>query len=402
MIFHIAFKDLKVLFKDKKALLLLLLMPALIMLILGTALGSMFTEDSSIKKFPIAVVNKDDGIMSGIFINMVLGGEMSKMLKTYIVDEDKANHMLEKKIVPSVIIIPEDFSENINNLKDVKIKIKSDADDKTRTNIVESVAKGYAYSTSMSYEIAGAVTDTLKRYGSPLPSPAFGMSQTTMVMGELQKKINSEVVKFTEEDKEKAASVSAIQYYSAAMLIMFLMFSAMSAISFMVEERENKTLNRIMGTRATKMKLIVGKCLGLLLIGLVQALILIVFTRLVYRVDWGENWFGVALVTLCAVFACSGLGLFVAAISKSLKAANGMGTTMVQVLTALGGGMVPIYVLPGFIRNISNVTPNWQAMDGYYKLMQGSVLNAIVPNCLVLALIGIVFLSIGILKFRTL
>jgi ABC-2 type transport system permease protein len=137
MIFHIAFKDLKVLFRDKKAIIILLLMPALIMLILGTALGSVFTEDTSVERFPIAVVNKDEGIMSRHFIYTFLDGEMSEMFKTYVVNEDKADDMLEKKTVPSVIVIPENFSESFNNLKDVKIVIKSDADDKVRTNIVE-------------------------------------------------------------------------------------------------------------------------------------------------------------------------------------------------------------------------------------------------------------------------
>jgi flagellar basal body-associated protein FliL len=48
MIFHIAFKDLIVLFKDKKALMVLLLMPALIMLILGTALAGAFTSETAV------------------------------------------------------------------------------------------------------------------------------------------------------------------------------------------------------------------------------------------------------------------------------------------------------------------------------------------------------------------
>lgn len=401
MIFNIALKDLKVLYRDKKAIIILLLMPALIMLILGTALGSMFTTNTSIDKFSIAVVDKDKGIMSQNFIDTFLGGEMSKTFKTHVVDEDKADEMLKKKKVPSVIIIPENFSESFNDLKNVKIVIKSDVDDKIKTNIVEGVVGGYTRTVSLNLEIASAVTDMFKRYGNLLPSPSVGVSQTTMVMGELQKRINAEVVKFIEEDREKEKSVSALQYYSAAMLVMFLMFSAMTAISNMVEERENRTLLRLMGTRATKLKLVTGKSLGLLMIGLIQALILIVFTGLVYKVDWGEQYLGTALITICTVFACSGLGMFVAAISKTLNAANGMGNTMVQVFTALGGGMVPIYVLPEFLRKLSNITPNWQAMDGYYKIMQGMGLDAVIPNCLVLSLMGAAFIGIGILKFRT-
>ncbi len=401
MVLHIAFKDLKVLIKDRKAIMMLLLMPALIMLILGTALGSTFSSELAVKKFPIGVVNKDEGQMSQIFINMVLRGDLSKTLSTFVVDEGKANEMLKNKAVSSIIIIPEDFSEKVDGFKDVKLEIKSNADDKIKSNIVESVARGFAHSTSVNYGSAYALIDTFNEFKLPVPSPENGMSKATAVMMELQKNLNSEMVKFKEANQEKTKSVSAMQYYSAAMLVMFLMFSAMSAISNMIEERENRTLSRIMGTRATKVRLVAGKCIGLLLIGGAQSLILIVFTRLVYGVDWGEPLFGLGLITLCAVFACSGLGMFVAAVSKTLKAANGIGTTIVQVFTAIGGGMIPIYVLPAFIRTLSNVTPNWQAMDGYYKLMQGAGVAAVLPNCLLLAAMGIVYLGIGILKFRS-
>jgi ABC-2 type transport system permease protein len=400
MIFHIAFKDLIVLFKDKKALMVLLLMPALIMLILGTALAGAFTSETAVGKFPLAVVNKDDGQMSLYLINMVFKGEMSKQFDTFIVDENEANEMLKNKTVPSVVIIPKDFSKNIDNLKDVKIEVKSNVDDKLKSGIVESVVQGFSKQLSLVYKSADALKDISQKYNTSPSGGTSVMSQTTMV-NELQQKLGSELVRFQEQEQEKARSVSAMQYYSAAMLVMFLLFSAMQAISFMVEERENKTLSRIMGTRATRVKLIAGKCLGLLMIGSVQALILIVFTGLVYGVDWGGQVFGVALVTICTVFACSGLGMFIAAVAKTLKAANGMGSTMIQIMTAVGGGMVPIYVMPDFIKTLANVTPNWQAMDGYYKLMQGLGMNSILPNCSVLVIMGVLFLSIGILKFRT-
>ena len=72
MIFHIAFKDLAIVFKDRRALTTMLLMPILIILILGSALGNMFTKDAAIKKFSIAVVNKDDKFLSRIFVDDVL------------------------------------------------------------------------------------------------------------------------------------------------------------------------------------------------------------------------------------------------------------------------------------------------------------------------------------------
>ena len=107
MIFHIAFKDLIIVFKDRKALLTMLLMPILIIIILGSALSNMFSNDVAVKKFSIAVVNKDNKFLSQVFIDEVLKKAGSDMFDTNVADENEANSLLSKKKVTSVITIPD-------------------------------------------------------------------------------------------------------------------------------------------------------------------------------------------------------------------------------------------------------------------------------------------------------
>jgi ABC-2 type transport system permease protein len=395
MVFHIAIKDLKILAKDKKALILLLLMPALIMLILGTALGSAFSGENAVNKFKVGVVDKDKGSEAAIFID-VLKKYYGNLFEVAEESENEAIKRLQSNKSSAVIIIPEGYTTSILRGKNTKVEVKTNTDDQIKGQIVTGSVEGYMNNLSVSIKGYSAFLNMFK-----VPEgKESDKSPESIVMG-LMQSLSGEVVKFVEETKEKTKPVSALQYYSAAMLVMFLLFSAVTGISMMIEERDNKTLGRIMGAGASKFQLILGKCIGLMLIGCVQMLILIIFTHFVYKVDWGGPIYGVIIVSMCAVFASSGFGMFVAAVGKTMKAANGMGSTAIQIFTILGGGMVPVYVLPPFLRTVSNVTPNWQAMDGYYKLMQGAGFNEVIPNCMVLFLMGTVFLSIGITKFRT-
>ncbi|MDP4180813.1 MAG: ABC transporter permease [Bacillota bacterium] len=391
MIFHIAIKDLKILSKDRKALMLLLLMPALIMLILGTALSSYFKDAKRIEKFPVTIVDYDKQKEAATFIS-VLKNYYKDTFELTENNEKDASDKLKTNKAFAVIIIPQNFTQNILKGKNVKVEVRSNTEESIRSQIVEGTVEGYMNTLSVGIKGYAAFLDVFKLSDNK----EFMKNEDAIVMG-LMQNLSGDLVQYSETTKK---SVSSLQYYAAAMMVMFLLFSSMTGVSMMIEERDNKTLGRIIGAGASKLQLIAGKCLGLVIVGCIQMLILIIFTRIAYGVDWGEPIYGIVIISFCSIFASAGFGMFVAALAKSLKAANGMGSTLIQVFTVLSGGMIPIYLLPSFLKTLSNITPNWQAMDGYYKLMQGVGISQIIPNCIILIAMGLIFLSVGIKKFR--
>src|SRR3989339_1990205 len=275
MFLHIAFKDLKTIFRDKKALALLILMPLLIILILGSALSKTFTEESSIKKFKVCVVNNDNGFFSKIFIDNVLKENMSKVFDTVVLDEKNALLILDNGEVPSIIKIPQNFTKNIEKNELVEIEILTKSNFGIKSNIIKSVVEGFAKNVSSSYSGAFSILDIIDKHNISFLIPIEGIEKSTVIMNELQKKLRSNFLEFKEKNQEKRKTVSAMQYYSAAMLIMFLLFGANTGSKLIVEEREGKTLNRIISTRANKITLIFGKFLGLFIICFAQSIVLI-------------------------------------------------------------------------------------------------------------------------------
>lgn len=401
MIIHIALKDLKVIFRDRKALAIMLIMPAVIMLILGSALNPMFEKTLAIEKFSIAVVDKDESQNSQYFYQNVLRGQMADMLDTFVVGEGKAEDMLKREVVPSIIIIPKGFEEDISNNRSVEIVVKSSVSDQYKTSIVKNVTESYAKGYSRSNAVAVVLEETLKDKLSSIDRPFSNMSDRDAIMMDLGSELENNLIEFSENDQEKNKAVTGMQYYCAGMLVMFVLFGVSNGVRNMTEEREMRTLERLITTKAGKSYVIAGKFLGLLFISFTQALILIIFTSVVYRVNWGNSVFGILIVTISCAFSVSGLGMMIAAIAKTAKTVEGLSQLVIQLSTLLGGGMIPIYVMPDAVKNLSKFTVNWWAVNGYYDLMMGSGFMTVLPYCGVMILMGIVYLGFGTFRFKT-
>ncbi len=394
-ILHIALKDLKTVFRDVKALALMLLMPSLLIIVLGLALGPMFDSEQSVSRFAVAVVDKDSGDISRILTEDILKDSMKELFYIETVDEAEADRMLQKGEVHAAVIIPGGFSEKVEAGSSTDIEVRSTIDSEFHSGIVESVVSGFAESVTLNQAVYGAVMEMSAR-GS------ITQNDTAAILQKFLQGMDKQQLKFEEQDQQKVKIIlSALDFYAAAMLVMFILFGANQGTKMIIEERESRTLGRIISTGTGKFRLVAGKFTGLMIICLIQSVILIAFTRFAYGVYWGDSTVGIALVTICAVFAGSSFGMFIAAIARTAKAADSIGVVLIQVFTLVGGGMVPYYVMPDFLKAIAKVTLNWWAVRGYHELMLGTDLNSILLNCGILMLMGVGYLTAGIAGFRT-
>ena len=181
---------------------------------------------------------------------------------------------------------------------------------------------------------------------------------------------------------------------------MFIMFVGMIGTSSIIEEREDKTLMRLMGTTVGNKTIILGKLLGLFLLGVLDVTVLIFFTAIVFKVNWGNSIIGLIAISAAMIFAACGFSIFLATIFKTSKAADSTTPVLVMIISFLGGSMFPIYGMPEAMQNISRLTFNNWALRGYIDLMLNNGLAAVTTPIVVLLGFGIVFLSIGISRLR--
>lgn len=181
---------------------------------------------------------------------------------------------------------------------------------------------------------------------------------------------------------------------------MYILFVGMLGTTSIIEEREQKTLMRLMGTTTNNRTIISGKLLGLFLLGLIDVFVLILFTCVAFKVNWGDSILGLILLSCAMVFAASGFAMFLASLFKTSKAVHAANPVLIMLMAFLGGSMYPLYAMPETMQNFSKITLNNWALRGYMDLMLGNGISSIGTSLIVLTVMGAVFLIAGISRLK--
>ena len=75
------------------------------------------------------------------------------------------------------------------------------------------------------------------------------------------------------------------------------------------------------------------------------------------------------IVSLALAAAANGLGLLVAALGKTEPQVNALSVLLAITLSALGGMMVPTFIMPDLMKTLSLFTPHAWALAGYHDVI---------------------------------
>lgn len=182
-----------------------------------------------------------------------------------------------------------------------------------------------------------------------------------------------------------------IAMYAAGIAVMFLLFSASGAGASLLEEKEAGTFDRLMSSRLTMTQLLMGKWLYMVCLGLVQITTMFVWGQLVFQVDLLGHlpgFFTMATATSCAT---ASFALFLASVCRSRNQLHAVSLVVVLGMSALGGSMIPRYLMSDSMQRLGQFTFNGWALDGFKKIFwYDQPLSAIRTEVVVLMVIAIV------------
>ncbi|HEY4687119.1 MAG TPA: ABC transporter permease, partial [Candidatus Subteraquimicrobiales bacterium] len=371
----------------------------IIIAILGLALGESFSGSPRLSKYDVAVVDKDKGEIAKLFIDKTLkSDDLSKLLKVTKKTEDEARKLVSMGDLAAGIIIPKGFSEKIKRGEGGKLEVIGDPGQKIRAAIVEGITRSFA--RRVSAVTIGVKTPLNILVESKAISPLELPATTGLLTKEARSAVTKPFIRVQEETKAAERGLSAIQYYSAGMAVMFILFSAMFGAVSLIDERHNMTLARLLTTPSRNSSILGGKLVGVFFIGILQFSALVLATRLMFGVQWGNSLPGLVVLVVSTVLASTGMSIFIAAAAKTTKAAAAMSQVLIQGMAALGGSMVPLQAFPDWLKNISQFTINYWAMNGFTQLMDGKSFEVIILPSIILLSFCVIFLSLGIWRFR--
>lgn len=218
--------------------------------------------------------------------------------------------------------------------------------------------------------------DTNPSPGKTSPSPSFEMPRVSTV----------DLV-----GSEKKNPVIAM--YASGIAVMFLLFSVVGGGGTLLEEKENSTLERLLASQLTLDELLMGKWLYLMLLGTLQTTLMFIWGQLIFGVELTKHWEGFLIMTLVTSSAASSLSLFLATMCSSRAQLNWVSVVLVLGMSALGGSMVPRYLMSERIREVGLLTFNAWALDGYNKIFWRNLpLQSLWPQIAVLLMAGLIFM----------
>ena len=349
--------DLKMLARNRQSLFWSLMFP-----LMFTAIFGLFFGRNNNIAGTVGLINKSSSTLSQNYQKTLEDAKIFNVKKYDSVDTAKKD--LGKNQVSAIIEIPENFGDQKPNAP-TKIKIYEDISSAQ----VTALATGFSdkFFTTINFQTANI-------------KPVFGY----------------------EEEKTSTRTLTYFDFVLAGILGLALMNSSVIGIAVsMSKYREDKILKRIVSTPIRTWKFVLAEVLSRLVINLVQIGIILTVGVYAFNAHIYGNILIILAVALMGGILFQLIGFFVAAVSKTADAAEGMATAITIPMMFLAGVFFPIDALPRWLYSFVQYLP----LAPLLRIIRGVALESkpIWENPLNLEIVGgwiLMMLFLAIWRFR--
>jgi ABC-2 type transport system permease protein len=336
----VAYKEFLHIYRDRRVLILLLILPPVFTLVFGHAF-----EAGEMKDVPALLINRDLTPRAERFMELILAN------KTFAWQTQPPSIMNEDDLlgqgVSAALIIPKGWSDSIETGAPIPLRLYLDGAD---TNTAE--------------QLEGSVQKTLGDFQlnerqvmiDALPEDVFDLAKKLPV--QVRKQFVSMMEPWTTDHKilynPKTRFIDYVVPGVIGLILQLITVTLMA--STLARERESGTLFQLMVTSLRRREIVLGKVIPYLAISILLILSIIVLTGWHFQVQFNDPW---TLALICFLFLlCSlGMGLLISAISRTQTQAIQFSVFFLLPVFVLSGAFAPLEQLPKAIRYISELFP---------------------------------------------
>lgn len=420
-IIAITLKDLKVLFRDRGGMVALFLMPLMFILVMSAAQQHMYEIGDTDNPVELMVVNNDAGELGADVIealSAVDGIEIITELDGPVLTQADVEEQIVEGMANVAVIFPADFTDSI------MAAASADVADTAVVTFIADPSTSTQFLAPIRGSIEGFIQEQAAYAQMPLRLEA-GFDQIAAEASAEQAPMISAVGEafvdaIQSDDSQLGAGGIGVTFEQVApeayevevfptavtqnvpgYTIFGVFFIIQVIATSFLGEKQDGTFRRLLVAPLPRPALLMGKMLPYYLINVVQIAIMFATGALVFGMNIGSAPLALILVALATAAAATAMGLLVATMGKTPEQVGGLSTMLALTLAAVGGMMVPSFIMPEFMQMFSRLSPHYWALAGFQDVLVRGLGTADVLNeVVVLCGFALGFFIIGLWRFR--
>ncbi|MCT7488708.1 ABC transporter permease [Aliarcobacter cryaerophilus] len=350
MFYYILKKEFKLIFRDIHALLVLFLMPSIFILIMSLALKNTYSQNIE-SKLKVAIISQNSKDID------LLIEELNKnpYFEAKIENSTSNKDLIYELKYDFAIKLDSHFKNQINkNSKDFFIDIFS------KPNIK------YEFYTILKNEI-------VKNISKSITKDFFINSKIDAKnLDNLDNLISNQYIFKNEKD---SSIINSVQQSVPAWLIFSMFFILIPISNTFINEKNFGTIQRIKSINIPLYTLLLGKILPYFIINQIQLIFMILIGIYIVPLFGGDSlkiegsYFLIILISFAISFAAISFALLIANISKTTEEATSIGGVINIIFAAIAGIMVPKFVMPQFMQDLSLFSPMSWGLESFIEIL---------------------------------
>ena len=362
-------KEFTQLVRDRLTYAMIIGIPIFQLLLFGYAINS------DPKHLPTAVLVQDQGQFSRSILGALKNSEYFD-LRYVVRTPAEAHELIERGAVQFAVTIPGDFTRRVVRRDKPQILIEADASDPAATGPAVS-----ALAALPQYALAHDLTGPLAASAAASGAQPF------------------EVVVQRRYNPENITSYNIVPGLVATILTLTLVM--MTALA-MTREAERGTMETLLATPLRPMEVMVGKLTPFVLVGILQAAVIISMARLLFGVPMAGGWAALILGLFLFIVGSLSLGFLVSTVARNQLQAMQMSFFYFLPSILLSGFLFPFRGMPEWAQWIGTAVP----VTHMLRVVRGSMLKGVgiaeaLPSLGALALFTVICAALAMKQYRT-
>ena len=343
-ILALAIRLLRQVFRDRRTLALIFVVPLVVMSLLY------FVLTSSSSTPTLALVRPTGAGSEQVNTLLDTIWPSQDKLHTISIQADQVDSALKNGNADAALVFPDDFAQQIAQGKQPSVQIVLEGSDPSRASVLRDSASGLLHQLGVALSaLKNQPGQTRLRIPTTAALPLTIQDPRYLYGGP----------DYTFNDSLAPVFIGVFSFFFVFLL---------TSVAFL-RERSSGTMERVLVSPLNRAEMVVGYISGFLLFALVQSLLVLLFVVFVLRVHYSGNLALVFLVAVLLTIGSVNLGIFLSSFARNEFQIVQFIPLVFGIQIFLSGVFWPVAQLPQVLRPVSYILPLTYANDALRSVM---------------------------------